>query len=348
MAVTSSSNDLLAALLPEWQRLLQAWSASGALTAAAQEALLLQAEPEPLKRLVSQWSQGDFSGLPPIVLLPASSMAGAAGAYASSTGTIYLNQDWLATASAAQAMAVLTEELGHYLDGLLNAVDTPGDEGELFARLLAGEKLSTTDLVALRTQADQTQLVVNGQSIAAEAAINLTPPRPGGDNPETLTGTPGDDLIDGFGGDDTISGLAGDDILIGGTGNDSIDGGTGSNRLYGDAGDDSITSSGTGDVVDAGEGNNTIAITSVAVGGTYTSGAGTDAYTIRTGATGSFSITSGAGNDAFTIESGINADITINAGDGLNTLTARHISAATVMGQPAVGSGVAVAASQSA
>jgi hypothetical protein len=32
---------------------------------------------------------------------------------------------------------VLTEELGHHLDGLLNAVDTPGDEGEYFARLLA-------------------------------------------------------------------------------------------------------------------------------------------------------------------------------------------------------------------
>jgi hypothetical protein len=30
----------------------------------------------------------------------------------------------------AQAMAVLTEELGHHLDELLNAVDTPGDEDD--------------------------------------------------------------------------------------------------------------------------------------------------------------------------------------------------------------------------
>ena len=91
---------------------------------------MLQAEPEPLKRLVSQWSQGDFSGLPPIVLLPASSMSGAAGAYALSTGTIYLNTDWLATASAAQAIAVLTEELGHYLDGRLHPGDIPSDDEE--------------------------------------------------------------------------------------------------------------------------------------------------------------------------------------------------------------------------
>jgi hypothetical protein len=129
----------LETLLGDWKKLLSNWVNSGALTSAASEALQLKAEPGPLKTLVSQWSHGDFSGLPPIVLLPGSSMPGAAGAYAISTGTIYLNQDWLATASPVQAVAVLTEELGHHLDGLLNAVDTPGDEGELFAALLRGE-----------------------------------------------------------------------------------------------------------------------------------------------------------------------------------------------------------------
>ena len=99
MAVTSSSNDLLAALLPDWQRHLQAWSASGALTAAAQEALLLSGEPQALTDLVTQWSAGDFSGIPPIVLLSGAEMNGALGAYAISTGTIYLNADWLATAT---------------------------------------------------------------------------------------------------------------------------------------------------------------------------------------------------------------------------------------------------------
>jgi hypothetical protein len=154
-------------LLEDWKKLLIDWAGSGALARAASQALLLQAEPEPLKRLVSRWGQGDFSGLPPIVLLPASSMSGAAGAYAISTDTIYLNQNWLAAATLAQAMAVLTEELGHHLDGPLNAVDTPGDEGELFASLLAGAQLSAADLLALRTQSDQTQVVVNGQTIAA-------------------------------------------------------------------------------------------------------------------------------------------------------------------------------------
>lgn len=63
-------------------------------------------------------------------------MPGAAGAYAISTGTIYLNQDWLQTASHDWVMAVLTEELGHHLDGLFHDVDTTGDEGSLFANLV--------------------------------------------------------------------------------------------------------------------------------------------------------------------------------------------------------------------
>ena len=213
-------------LVGDWKKLLTDWGESGALARAVREALMLEGEPEPLKRLENQWRDGDFSGLPPIVLLPGSLMPGAAGAYAISTGTIYLNQDWLAGASAAQAIAVLTEELGHHLDGILNAVDTPGDEGELFARLLTSEKLNVADLFALRTQTDQTQFLINGQYIAAEAAIDLTPPRPGAGNSEILTGTSGDDLIDGFGGDDTITGLAGDDVLMGGSGHDVIYGGS--------------------------------------------------------------------------------------------------------------------------
>jgi hypothetical protein len=97
-------------------------------------------------------------------------MPGAAGAYAISTGTIYLNQDWLAAASAAQAMAVLTEELGHHLDGLLNSVDTPGDEGEYFARLLAGEKLTAPQQSEIRIQTDRGQVIVNGAEITVEQA----------------------------------------------------------------------------------------------------------------------------------------------------------------------------------
>jgi len=167
MAISNAATNLLSALLPEWHLLLQEWSASGRLTTAAQEALLLNGEPGALSDLTNQWAAGDFGALPPIVLLSAVGINGALGAYAISTGTIYLNADWLAGASKEQVFAVLTEELGHHLDGLLNAVDTPGDEGEHFAGLL-GQLLANADQQTLVKQSDQTLIQVGSTTLLAE------------------------------------------------------------------------------------------------------------------------------------------------------------------------------------
>ncbi len=171
MAITSTPSDLLTALLPEWQLLLQQWSSSGRLTAAAQEALLLNGKPQALTDLVTQWTAGDFSGIPPIVLLSGAEMNGAMGAYAISTGSIYLNVDWLATATKDQVFAVLTEELGHYLDSALNQKDTAGDEGEFFARLLGWSTLSDAEKAALRSQIDAGVVLSGGIQVTVENAV---------------------------------------------------------------------------------------------------------------------------------------------------------------------------------
>ena len=133
-----SSSSLLT-LLEIWQTQLKAWATEGVISQAAGSALSLEGSQPLLKELESAWAAGDFSALPAVDLLPASSMPGAAGAYAASTGTVYLNQDWLSTASEDQVQAVLTEELGHHLDALFNIADTPGDEGELFAQQFLGQ-----------------------------------------------------------------------------------------------------------------------------------------------------------------------------------------------------------------
>ncbi|MFM8526200.1 MAG: hypothetical protein ACKOCM_11365, partial [Cyanobacteriota bacterium] len=114
-----------------------------------------------------------------VELLPASAMPGAAGAYAVSTGTIYLNAHWLANVSTAQVLAVLTEELGHHLDGLLNASDTPGDEGELFAALLHGDGvISTEQRQQLLKENDHGRLLVEGEVLAVEQATLTSTPIP--------------------------------------------------------------------------------------------------------------------------------------------------------------------------
>jgi hypothetical protein len=166
----TTSNDLLGTLIPEWKSLLQGWALDGSLVAAAQEALLLSGTPPALQDLISQWGSGDFRSLPPIVLLPSADISGAMGANAISTGTIYLNADWLAGATRDQVFAVLTEELGHHLDGVLNAVDTPGDEGEYFARLLFVGDLTNSDKQGLASQNDGGVATIGGSLIVVEQA----------------------------------------------------------------------------------------------------------------------------------------------------------------------------------
>ncbi|WP_338430540.1 Ig-like domain-containing protein [Synechococcus elongatus IITB3] len=100
---------------------------------------------------------------------------GALGAY-SATGTtgqptVYLNGDWLASASAAQIQAVLLEEIGHDFDNRLNnEVDSLGDEGEIFANLVQGRELSSTWLEALQSKDDRSKLFFEGQEINVENA----------------------------------------------------------------------------------------------------------------------------------------------------------------------------------
>jgi hypothetical protein len=108
---------LLDLLLQAWRQLLNQWAQSGAQSRAAHDALHLDGEPSLLGELVEPWAAGDFHDLPPIELLPAASMAGAAGAYALSTDTTY------------------------HLDGMLNASDPPGDEGALRSALVARTRL---------------------------------------------------------------------------------------------------------------------------------------------------------------------------------------------------------------
>lgn len=166
----STADEILASLLTEWHKLLRGWATDGSLVAAAQEALALSGEPQTIRDLVSQWSAGDFRGIPPIVLLPSADMNGAMGAYAISTGTIYLNTDWLRTATAAQRLAVLSEELGHHLDAHLNQSDTPGDEGEVFSDLL----LNPEGKSAVADTNDTGLLNINGQEFRAEYATETT------------------------------------------------------------------------------------------------------------------------------------------------------------------------------
>ena len=162
-------NTNLNPLLNQWKILLQQWAKGGSLVTAAKEALLLSGIPEGLQILIDEWSAADFNSLPENELLSAADISSSMGAYAISTGKIYLNENWLEGASNADVFVFLTEELGHHIDELLNVVDTPGDEGQLFAALLTSNvEISDSEKESLQAETDHSIAILFGSEVAAE------------------------------------------------------------------------------------------------------------------------------------------------------------------------------------
>ena len=263
-----------------WLQQLQQWANCGELLQAAQRALKLEHTPKALQELINRLAAGEQEQLPPIRVLSEKAIRGAAGAYAKTTQTIYLNRHWLNKVSNDAVITVLTAEFGHHLDAKLNAADTPGDEGNRFASLLLKNSQKQPFIRKLGEQ-EHGLIFVNNQWIEAEFE-NWTG-NTGGDNypnavdgddnssDDSLTGNSGNDTIHGGAGNDTIRGKNGHDSIDGGDGNDfleggngakhndqdTINGGNGNDTIYGHTSTD-IQGGKTPDSIDGGAGNDTI------------------------------------------------------------------------------------------
>ncbi len=122
--------------------------------------------------LAAEWGAGDFSGLPEIEVRPSVEINGAMGAFSGDTNTIYFSQEYLsANVGNGEAVAgVWLEEVGHFVDSVVNSEDAPGDEGEIFSRLVRGEVLSGLELELLRGEDDGATVVLNGVEVVIEMA----------------------------------------------------------------------------------------------------------------------------------------------------------------------------------
>jgi Ca2+-binding RTX toxin-like protein len=231
------------------------------------------------------WTKGDFSGFPPIEILSCSELSGAKGAFSSTTGKIYLAQEFIeANVNNLDAIvAVLLEEYGHYLDSRINVRDSAGDEGDIFARLVQGKKIIQSELAVLKAENDTATVTLDGQVVEIEQSNlgidengyrvwlyydsvfndnlrgwkgdvwtngNDSGLIDGSDIIDWIKGWGGDDVIKGNGGDDKIAGEWGNDILLGGEGNDTLYGGDGWDVLRGEEGNDKLYGGNDWDVVD--------------------------------------------------------------------------------------------------
>lgn len=122
------------------------------------------------KALAEEWFQGDFSDIPPVKVVSSAEIAGANGAFAAATDTIYLSKEFL-TGNAANPAAVadvLLEEIGHSVDARLNVTDSPGDEGAIFSRVVQGKELTQGEIFSLKTQFDGSYVTINNKETYLE------------------------------------------------------------------------------------------------------------------------------------------------------------------------------------
>ncbi|MCA2624882.1 MAG: pre-peptidase C-terminal domain-containing protein, partial [Microcystis sp. M20BS1] len=107
--------------------------------------------------------------LPEVEILADGILDGAVGAFSAQTGNIYLSES-VVNGDAGRLRAVLLEEIGHYLDLVVNAQDTTGDEGELFSALVRGVEIGSGELRRLQTEDDWAVITIDEQLVAVEQA----------------------------------------------------------------------------------------------------------------------------------------------------------------------------------
>lgn len=163
-------DDELAELILRWQQRLLFWACNGLLTKAAQTALALPDHHPGLDAAVARIAAADFTELPAILSLDWDEMEGSACAYSPERQLILINREWLDTAVAEQVFAVLTEQLGHHFDVLLNPVDTPGDEGERFLECLRAGGSGEDTLTQFADEERHGVVHLHGETIAVEEA----------------------------------------------------------------------------------------------------------------------------------------------------------------------------------
>ncbi|MCA2620023.1 MULTISPECIES: hypothetical protein [unclassified Microcystis] len=117
----------------------------------------------------SQVFKALIADLPEIEVVGDEVLQGALGAFSAQTGKIYLSQG-LVSGDINKLEAILIEEIGHYVDAQVNAADSPGDEGQIFAALVQGIPLPESELQALKQENDFTTILVNGQAVQIEQA----------------------------------------------------------------------------------------------------------------------------------------------------------------------------------
>ena len=152
---------------------------------------------EEASTLIQDLASGEI--LLKIEILSPAELNNAHGAFGESI--IYLSEKFLSKniANPEVVASVLLEEIGHYVDRELNSIDSPGDEGNIFAKLVRGETIAQADMTTLKAEDDSAIVFLNGEKLAVEQSKSEVPDKFADKTPGKLAGTtpdyPGYNLI---------------------------------------------------------------------------------------------------------------------------------------------------------
>jgi len=172
-------------------------------------------------------------------------------------------------------VAVLTNDSDSDSDTLAIDSFTQGSNGTVTLND-NGTSGDTTDDFLVYTPDRQSNLTVgfidsfeytvsDGNDAMATATVTVAVGKieNGGNGNDSLTGTPGDDVLSGGNGKDVLTGMDGNDVLLGGNGKDILIGGLGNDSLTGGNGDDIFgltIGDGTDLIADFKKGNDTLGL----------------------------------------------------------------------------------------
>ncbi|MDD1428469.1 endonuclease/exonuclease/phosphatase family protein, partial [Dolichospermum sp. ST_sed9] len=129
-------------------------------------------------KLFNNFSNKNFTNIPTIKIVNRADIYGGNAAFSADTGLVYLAVEFLTENYKNPSIItdVLLEETGHFVDSHINKIDSPGDEGEIFANLVQGNLLSEQELQALKSENDIATVISSNQGItviSGQSAINV-------------------------------------------------------------------------------------------------------------------------------------------------------------------------------
>jgi hypothetical protein len=113
-----------------------------------------------LDQILQDW-QTEGHKLPEVRILSAQILGKASGGFDTVNNQIYLSSNLIDRGKLSEITSVIIEEIGHYLDSKIHPNgDAPGDEGEIFSKLVRGVDISPSEYVTLINEDDSTTIIL--------------------------------------------------------------------------------------------------------------------------------------------------------------------------------------------